>query len=391
MGSVRSEQTAALVVFSVTGLVSATWAARIPDTQAQLNLSMGQLALAVLAIEGGALLGLPAGGALVSRLGSRWSLWLGLAIYPTMLAPLAIAPSLGWLAGLLVIWAGANSLVDVAMNAAGVELEGQLRRPMLSRLHAAQSGGLLVGGLAATGAATGHLSLLVHFGVIAAAGGLAALLAASRLPAGATRRHTPILIRPEKRLMLLGAVAFCAFLIDGGASYWAAVHLRNEQHSSAAVAAAAYTLLTAAMAFARLFGDWARARFGRVRIVQCCGVTAAGGALLVVLASTAAIAMTGWVIIGVGLAALAPTVVGAAPSRATKTTPAAAIAAVTTLGYLGSFTGPPIVGGLASLIGLSAALGLLAAAGGIAALMAPVALRGSPERAQLHEPAVSRS
>jgi len=124
MGSVRSEQTAALVVFSVTGLVSATWAARIPDTQAQLNLSMGQLALAVLAIEGGALLGLPAGGALVSRLGSRWSLWLGLAIYPTMLAPLAIAPSLGWLAGLLVIWAGANSLVDVAMNAAGVELEG---------------------------------------------------------------------------------------------------------------------------------------------------------------------------------------------------------------------------------------------------------------------------
>jgi MFS family permease len=154
-----------------------------------------------------------------------------------------------------------------------------------------------------------------------------------------------------------------------------AVDLRTEHHSSAAVAAAAYTLFTATMAFARLFGDRAQARFGRVRIVQYCSLTAAAGALLVVFAWTTAAAMIGWMIIGVGLAVLAPTVLGAAPSRATKTRPAAAIAAVTTLGYLGSFTGPPIVGGLASLIGLSAALRLLAAAGGIAALLAPVALR----------------
>jgi MFS family permease len=248
-----------------------------------------------------------------------------------------------------------------------VELEGQLRQPILSRL--------LAGGLTATGAAAGHLHLPVHFGAIAAMCGVAALVAARRLPARPPGRQMPILVRPEKRLMLLGAVAFCAFLIDGGASYWAAVDLRTEHHSSAAVAAAAYTLFTATMAFARLFGDRAQARFGRVRIVQYCSLTAAAGALLVVFAWTTAAAMIGWMIIGVGLAVLAPTVLGAAPSRATKTTPAAAIAAVTTLGYLGSFTGPPIVGGLASLIGLSAALGLLAAAGGIAALLAPVALR----------------
>jgi hypothetical protein len=88
--------------------------------------------------------------------------------------------------------------------------------------------------------------------------------------------------------------------------------------------------------------------------------------------------MIGWVVTGAGLAVLAPTVLGAALGHAPNTSPAAAIASVTTLGYLGSFTGPPVIGGLAGAVGLSAALGLLAAAAGLAALLAPLAL-GSQE------------
>lgn len=383
MASVRRHEAAVVVAFAVTGFVSATWAARIPATQTRLHLSTGKLALVVLAIEGGALVGLPAGGALVSRFGSRWSLRFGFAIYPTALAPLAVVPSLSWLAGLLVVWAAANSVIDVAMNAAGVEVERRLHRPVLSRLHAAQSCGLLAGGLAATGAAAGHVPLVVHFGAVAAAGGLPALAAFGWLPAAGPGRPMPVLVRPGRRLLLLGAMAFCAFLIDGGASYWAAVDLRTQQHAPAAIAAAGYTSFTAAMAAARLFGDRARSRSGRVRAAECCGAIATGGAVLVVLAPNTAIALTGWVTIGIGLAVLAPTVVAAAPGRAVDTTPAAAIAAVTTLGYLGSFTGPALIGGLASLVGLSAALGLLAAAGGLVAVLAPVALRdgargGSP-------------
>ena len=48
-----------------------------------------------------------------------------------------------------------------------------------------------------------------------------------------------------------------------------------------------------------------------------------------------------------------------------------AVAAVTTLGNLGSFTSPPLVGALAELTGLSAALALL-----VAAALVPVLLAG---------------
>lgn len=52
--------------------------------------------------------------------------------------------------------------------------------------------------------------------------------------------------------------------------------------------------------------------------------------------------------------------------------PGVAIAAVTTIGYLGSFTGPPLIGALAELSSLTLALALLVVVGGVIAATARV-------------------
>jgi hypothetical protein len=83
-------------------------------------------------------------------------------------------------------------------------------------------------------------------------------------------------------------------------------------------------------------------------------------------------------VFGLGLAAVAPTVLGAAPGLGEVPTPTA-IAAVTTVGYLGSFSGPPAIGGLAELSTISTALGLLVAASALMVLLAAPALR-TPEK-----------
>jgi MFS family permease len=98
--------------------------------------------------------------------------------------------------------------------------------------------------------------------------------------------------------------------------------------------------------------------------------------VLATLAPVLPLALAGWALVGLAVAPLAPITLGAAPDRAAGPAPAA-IAAVTTVGYLGSFTGPALIGGLAELADLSAALLLLAAAGAAAALLARVAL-GDP-------------
>jgi MFS family permease len=369
----RRARAATTAVFFVTGFVVAAWATRIPAVQERLGLSAGGLAVAVLGLEAGALVGLPAGGALVARLGSRRSLRLGFAVYPTALPAVALAPGLGWLAGALAVMAAANSVVDVAMSVQGVELERRYRRPILSGLHAAHPLGMLAGGLAGTGAAAADVALLPHLGPAGAAGLVAGTAATRWLVDEPRRPRQPLLARPSGRLLALGAVAFCAFLLDGTANNWSAVHLHGERGASPAVAAAGFSAFTAAVAAGRLAGDRLIARFGRVAIVRASGLVAAAGAAAVVAAPTAAGGLAGWAVLGAGLATIAPAVLGATPGVSRAPLPVA-IAAVTSLGYLGSFTGPPLIGALAELTGLSAALGLLVAAAAVPALLAARAL-----------------
>lgn len=370
----RRARLAATLVFFVTGWLSAAWATRIPAVRAELDLSTGELAVAVLGLEAGAIAGLPAGGAVTARLGSPRALRIGFGVLATSLFGVALAPGLGALVAALAVTAAGTSVVDVAMNAQGVELDRRYRRPVLSSLHAAHPLGLAVGGLAGMAAAGSGLSLAAHFAAVASLGLVAAMTATVflvREPAGDTRGAIE---RPSGRVMLLGLIAFCAFLLDGAASNWSAVHLESDHGAGAVVAAAAFTLFSLTLAAGRLAGDRLVARVGRARVVQASGAIAAAGSALAVAAPSVEAALAGWAVFGLGLATLAPTVLGAAPG-AGRASPAAAIAAVTTVGYLGSFSGPPAIGALAELTGLSAALGMLVAMSLLTAVLANPALR----------------
>jgi MFS family permease len=380
---------AATLVFLLTGTSTATWAARVPAIQHDLELSAGALALAVLGLEGGAILGLPAGGALATRLGSRAALRIGFALYPVALLAVGLAGSLAGLAAALAGMAFATSINDVAMNAQGVELERRARRPLLSGLHAGHSFGVLAGGLGGTAAAAAGVGVGAHFALVAALGLVLGQLAAAALvrepvdgaavwlaagaagddAAGARRGRPPAIALPDRPLALLGAIAFCAFLLDGAAYAWIAVHLSAERDAGPALAAAGFTAFALALALARLAGDRLVARYGRAAVVRAGAGVVAGGCVLALAAQSPPLALAGWAVVGAGVAPIAPAVLGAAPA-VSSLPPAVAIAAVTTVGYLGSFTGPPAIGALAGPLGLTAALAVLIAVSATAALTA---------------------
>lgn len=370
----RRARIATTAVFFLTGATMAAWSTRIPAIQERLGLSAGALAIAILGLEAGAVLGLPTGGALVTRLGSRAGLAIGFAVFPTALVAVALAPSLATLAAALAVMAAANSVVDVAMNAQGIELERRYERPVLSGLHAGHSFGMVGGGLVGIAAAAAGIAPAAHLGAMAAIGVVAGVGATRWLVREPPNGDGPVFVLPNRPLVLLGAIAFCAFLLDGAAYNWSAVHLRSERDAAPALAAAAFTVFALALALGRLRGDRLVARFGRARVVQGSALVTATGIAVAIAAPSPLGSLAGWAIFGLGTAAIAPTVLGAAAGVRGVPTPVA-IAAVTTVGYLGSFTGPPLIGALAEITGLSTALGLLVLVGGAAGLLARPALR----------------
>jgi len=365
---------AALLLFFLTGLVSASWAARVPAIQAQLDLTPAALGLAILGLEAGAVAGLPAGGALTALRGSRMALSLGFAAYPCALVAVALARSLGALAAALAAMAFANSLVDVAMNAHGAELERRAARPLLARLHAGHAFGVLAGGLGGTAAAAAGATVATHFAAIGATAFLLGQAAVRRGRPTARPGGARAIARPSRALVLLGAVAFCAFLLDGAAYAWISVHLGSERGASHALAAAGFTLFATMLALGRLVADRLLESHGRARVVRAGAALAAAGVAVALLAPSTWTAIAGWAALGAGLAPLAPAVLGAA-ARTPPLPPPVAIAAVTTLGYLGSFTGPPLIGAVAGPLGLTAALALMALAAVVAGGLAGRALR----------------
>jgi MFS family permease len=382
MDRLRVPRRATTVVFLMTGAVGAAWSTRIPAVRDRLDLSAGELSAAIVALEFGAIVGLPLGGVLVARRGSRWALRVGFAVYPTALLGVAAAPGLAVLGGALAVLAVANSVVDVAMNAQGAEIERRAGRSALAGMHAGHSVGLIAGGLAGTLAAAAGVPVGAHFAATAVLGVLVGLVATRSMVPEAAPPKGPVLTWPGRPLRLLAVLAFGAFMLDGAAANWSAVQL-SDRGAPPALAASAFLVFATGLALGRLVADRLVTRFGRGWVLRSAGLLAAGG-VVVAIGSPIGLGLAGWAIFGLGVAAFAPVVLGAA-SQVADVQPPVAIAMVTTVGYLGSFTGPVIIGGLAGVSTVSTALGVLVAVSiGLAFLARPAfggRVRAVPEAA----------
>jgi MFS family permease len=371
-----NSRSAITAVFFVDGALFGTWASRIPALSDHVHADPGVLGLCLLAPAAAAVVSMP----LVGRVlpGRSSSLFCRVAVAGLIAAIIlpALAQTVPELAASLLVVGVTNSTLDLAMNAQGVSIERGMNQPILSSLHSAFSfGGFAGAGLGALAAGLG-VSPLPHFAFAAVLFGSFGLVASLRLPrddhdadAEAPRLRWT---RLPARLAVIGVACFFSLLAEGGASDWSAKLVRDDLAGTAALGAIAYAVFSVAMGAGRLLTDRLWARWGAGGLLRRSGALAALGFAAGLVAGTVPAAIAGFVALGLGLAGVIPTLFRAGADHPGVST-GPALAAVSSLGYLGFLAGPPMIGAIAQLTSLRLACGVLVLAGLVVLMLAPFA------------------
>ncbi|QIS14044.1 MFS transporter [Nocardia arthritidis] len=366
IGDRRAALSSVRLMFFLTGLLSATWLARAPTIKARLDLDDAGMAIAFAGLSLGAVLGLQFGKIISLRFGSRATLRAAMPLFALSLCGLVLANSLVALTAAVGIFAVANSIVDVAMNAHGIAVETASAQPLLSGIHACHSLGMIIGALAGAAAERtqtslgGHLAGITVVVVVAAAAGTRRLLPSAVDRLSDTAPHPQAGQRPRRwptRLIVLGLLAFCVALAEGAANDWTAVYIHDATGATTTVAALGFAVFAGSMFVGRLLGDRLIAALGPARPYLAATLTATIGMTATLLIGGTTPALIGFALFGLGISFSLPLIFSATATVPGMPT-AQAIANISILGYLGFFTGPVLIGFIANNHDLSTAMSI---------------------------------
>ncbi|WES88421.1 MFS transporter [Dickeya fangzhongdai] len=356
----RREQRATRVMFFLAGFATAVWAALVPFAKLNTAVDDGTLGLLLLCLGGGALVAMPVTGMLTTRFGCRKVIALAVLLFSLTLPWLAVIPDTLWLAIALLVFGVGVGTTDCAMNVQAILVEKASGKAMMSGFHGFYS----IGGIVGAGAMSGMMSL----GLSPLAASLLSVLAAlllllthlSGLLTYANPPEGPAFAIPRGAVLVLGLICFAVFLAEGTVLDWSAVFLTEHRGMPDAQGALGFACFAAAMTLGRLTGDRVVTKLGTQPVVMLGASMAVGGLMLAVWVPFWPVALLGYALIGLGCSNIVP-IMFSAIGRQTSMPQAAAVPAVTTLGYLGVLAGPASIGFIAHHSSLSAAFLVVAA------------------------------
>jgi MFS family permease len=360
----RMYRIAISVFFFVAGLTFATWAIRIPDIKTRLQLSDAGLGFVLFALPIGQMLSLPVSAALIARFGSKVMVITAALLYPLMLVLLALSVVTWHLVLALFLFGFWANLINIAMNTQAVGLEKIYGRSIMASFHGLWSLAGFTGAVIGGFFVSAGLSPLLHFSIICTAAGMLVFASyKNTLPDEAVDAGSqPLFTKPDKRILILGLIAFCCMLCEGAMADWSGVYFQKVVQSPKSLTTLGYVAFTGTMATGRFLGDWLVTKYGVKRMLQISGIMISAGLMLAVLLPYIVTATAGFLLVGFGVSSVVPIAYGLA-GKSENISASAALAAVSTIGFLGFLIGPPIIGFISELSGLRFSFSLIALLG----------------------------
>ena len=343
--SPRVHRIAVGAVFFLAGLCFASWASRIPTIQHDLGLSETSLGMVLLALPVGLMISLPFSGWVITKVGSRLIATISSIIYGSILVALGLSQNVYQLVLSLFLFGFAGNMLNISVNTQAVGVEALYKRPIMASFHGIWSLAGFSGAAIGTLMLALHLNPYQHFLMIFVLV-LIIIAVCNRYILNEDVNSDvkqPMFAKPDKSLINLGIIAFCCMICEGTMFDWSGVYFKKVVHAEGAWIGAGYSAFMITMASGRFVADYFTHRFGLKKIMQFSGVLIAAGLLLAVIFPQLLTALIGFLLVGFGVSSVVPLIYSEAGKSKTMS-PGVALAAVSTIGFLGFLSGPPLIG-----------------------------------------------
>lgn len=357
-------------LFATSSLLFGIWVASIPGIKVRLGFSDGSLGLSLLLAPLGSVSGMLLSTRVFSKISvGRWMFAGYIMMCCVMMLEInSVNRVMLWVC--LYFFGLVGFLNGVSANATVNLMEKKQHKLFMSTCHGMYSmGGALSGGIAALlfliHVPSGIQILLVALVVI-----LVILSNKKYLVANTDIIHSRSSFKlPSASILGISFICMVSFMGEGCVADWSAIYFKEILFAPKALISLGYAGFSVAMTVGRLNGDMLIRRLGSKNVIVSGALLAGFGFLTVVSSVNVGMAITGYILVGLGSCCIVPILFRASANIPGLST-VEGYAMITTGGLIGFLTGPSVIGFISQKANLSKGLSLLIVMDLLAALIA---------------------
>lgn len=359
------------IYFFFLGFLFSSWASRIPDIKDSHGLNDAELGSLLFMLPLGALCSLPLSGWMIAKAGSKQMSLATLLLYVLALFAIPLVKTIELLSIVLFCFGFLGNLGNISLNAQGIAIQHQIQKSILSSLHAMWSVGAFTAAAFTDWMMEEEQTMEKQYMIIVLVTATIILILFGVLikdPALSGEKQK-IFAVPNRALLFLGLICFCVAMSEGAMADWSSLYYRQIINQPHVVSAIGYTAFALFMSIGRFMGDPLIEKWGYKTVLKGNGLLIAVGMILSLSTSIPTLVIIGFALVGLGVSSVFP-VVYILATKEKSMMPSAALAAVSSVGFVGFLIGPPIIGFVAQLIGLQLALTVVILLGALIFFMA---------------------
>ncbi|HEY8404118.1 MAG TPA: MFS transporter [Flavobacteriales bacterium] len=346
------------------GLTFSSWASRIPDIKSMLHLSDGQLGGLLLGLPAGQLTGLLLSGYVVAKKGSKNVLSIACVLYPASLMLVGLANSSMSLFLSLFALGVFGNFYNISVNTQAVSVERLYGRSIMASFHGVWSLAGFTGGIIGAFMVNAGVSPLHHFmftfGLVMVLTQIARFYIVPRDQKSTIKAS--VFTMPDKSVVLLGLIAFACMICEGTMFDWSGIYFEHVVHAPVELSRLGFIAFMSMMATGRFMADYFINKVGAKTMLRNSGIIILSGLSIAVIFPYVITSVIGFMMVGIGVSSVVPITYSMA-GKTTTMLSSAALASVSSIGFLGFLIGPPLIGFISDSFGLRIAFSMVALLG----------------------------